>query len=86
MSMYDFVYKMNYKSGCTCEKEHDSIKLFRKNNWRVRHRLHNHSHFESPKGAAHHSERSTVICLQCGMLWRTKAKYVYYIKDEDLHE
>jgi len=46
------------------------------------HRYHNHSHFEYPKGAAHPSDYSTVRCLSCGAIGRTKAKYVDFLKDD----
>lgn len=50
------------------------------NNWRVIHYMHNHSYFESPKGAEHHSKYSTVGCLKCGRSGRTRAKYVGNLK------
>lgn len=44
--------------------------------WKVLHYKHNHSAFETPKYAEHYSEYSTIICMNCGHVWRTKAKYV----------
>ena len=48
----------------------------KRENWRVVFKNVNHSHFESPKGAAHYSEYSLVTCIECGANFRTKAKYV----------
>jgi hypothetical protein len=64
----------DYKHSCDC-------KIKNKDRWRVLHRNHNHSHFQYPKGEEHYSERSAVICLDCGKVWRTKAKYVDGLKD-----
>lgn len=63
--------------SCKCEKKD-------KKNWIVVHRNHNHSAFEYPKYHAHYSEYSTVKCIVCGDIGRTKAKYVAELKDEDL--
>jgi hypothetical protein len=62
--------------ACICEKEKKDTK-----NWIVIHRKHNHSAFETPKYGCHPSDYSTVGCLKCGMLWRTKAKYVDCLSD-----
>lgn len=51
---------------CKCEKP----------NWVILHYKHNHSYFEYPKGGEHYSDYSTIMCKSCGMVWRTKAKYV----------
>ena len=60
--------------GCKCEEKN-------KENWIVIHRRHNHSHFEYPKGEEHYSFYSTVLCLKCRALGRTKAKYVDELED-----
>jgi hypothetical protein len=65
---------MSESFGCKCE-------IKDKNNWRVIHRNHNHSHFESPKGAEHYSKYSTVRCMKCQSIGRTKAKYVSHLLD-----
>lgn len=44
--------------------------------WIVVHYKHNHSAFETPKYSAHLSRYSTIMCQNCGHVWRTKAKYV----------
>ena len=49
--------------------------------YEILHYKHNHSHFEYPKGAEHYSEYSTIRCTKCGMVWRTKAKYVEILKE-----
>ncbi|AEY65405.1 hypothetical protein [Clostridium sp. BNL1100] len=63
--------------ACTCESKD-------KNNWRIRHYRHNHSAFEHPKYAEHYSDRSTIICLKCHGVWRTKASYVEVLKHEGI--
>jgi hypothetical protein len=65
---------MSVSFGCKCEDKD-------KKNWKVVHRNHNHSAFESPKYAEHYSEYSTVKCLKCGLIGRTKAKYVCELDD-----
>jgi len=50
-------------------------------NWRVVVRNGNYSEFESPKGAFHPSKYSSVRCLKCGSIWRTKANYVNELED-----
>lgn len=64
---------------CTCGN---------RKNWRVLHRNVNYSHFESPKGEAHFSEYSTVICISkdCHCCFRTKANYVATLPDYDENE
>lgn len=62
---------------CTCkgtEKE-------KRKSWRVLHRYHNHSYFESPKGEAHYSDYSQVVCINCMGNFRTKANYVSELED-----
>ena len=71
---------MSVSFGCKC-----AIK--EKSNWKVLHRECNYSYFESPKGGRHHSRYSTVFCLKCRAMGRTKAKYVDDLDDstsEDL--
>ena len=65
---------MSVSFGCKCEKKD-------KNNWRVLHRKCNYSAFESPKYGRHPSDYSTVFCLRCNALGRTKANYVDGLKD-----
>ena len=67
---------MSHSFSCKC-------KIKNKKNWRVMHRKHNHSYFESPKGAEHPSDYSTVLCLKCTGCGRTKAKYVDELEDEN---
>ena len=52
-------------------------------NWRVMHRYHNHSYFESPKGGEHWSRYSTVFCISegCTGCFRTKSDYVVDLPD-----
>lgn len=44
--------------------------------YRVVHRHHNHSYFESPQGQPHYSNYSGIVCMRCGWRFRTKAKWV----------
>lgn len=44
--------------------------------WEILHYKHNHSAFQYPKYGEHYSDYSTVICRNCGSVWRTKANYV----------
>lgn len=55
-------------------------------NWRVRMRRCNRSYFEAPAGQIHYSAYSQVICLNCYGNFRTKANYVYGLKDEKEEE
>ena len=64
-------------SPCTCK----GTRKERMKNWRVYHRNHNHSYFESPKGEEHYSDYSAVGCLKCTGFFRTKADYVFGLKD-----
>ena len=52
-------------------------------NWVVRHRHCNYSYFESPKGGRHYSDYSLVACKKCNGMFRTKAKYVEDLPDEE---
>jgi len=65
---------MSNSFGCKCN-------IKDKNNWRVIHRYHNHSAFETPKYGEHSSKYSTVCCLKCRAMGQTKAKYVKDLKD-----
>ncbi len=67
---------MSQSFGCKCEVKD-------KNNWVVLRRNYNNSYFESPRGGQHYSEYSSVKCINCGALGRTKAKYVVTLKDGD---
>ena len=69
------VNKMAVSFGCKCEVKN-------KDNWKVLHRNHNHSVFESPKYCEHYSEYSSVRCVKCGSIGRTKAKYVVELEDD----
>ena len=68
---------MSVSFGCKCGKKE-------KRNWVVVHRNHNHSYFETPQGAAHYSDYSTVYCKKCTALGRTKARYVDELKDGEI--
>lgn len=73
---------MSGHSKCTCTPK---TTLKNSENMRVLHRKCNYSHFESPKGAWHPSEYSTVICINCPMMYRT-AGDVSHVKDYDPKE
>jgi len=60
---------MSVSFGCRCD-------IKNKDNWVIVCFIHNHSAFESPKYYPHYSDYSTVRCLNCGAIGRTKAKYV----------
>jgi len=51
---------------CQCSRDY----------YRVEHRNHNHSHFETPKGEEHFTKYSGIVCLRCGWRFRTKANWV----------
>lgn len=57
---------MSVMKTCECSRDY----------YRVLHRNHNHSHFETPKGEEHFSWYSGIVCLRCGWHFRTKAKWV----------
>jgi hypothetical protein len=67
------------KWGCNC----DGTTKEKRANWFVVNRNCNYSAFESPKYGKHWSERSGVICVNCGRQWRTKADYVLSLPDCD---
>jgi len=69
---------MSVSFSCHCKERKKPLD---KRAWVVIHRNHNHSAFESPKFYEHYSDYSTVKCLRCGAIGRTKAKYVNLLKD-----
>lgn len=52
-------------------------------NWKVIHRNHNHSYFESPKGCGHYSNYSQIRCFSkgCNGNFRSKGSYVNGLPD-----
>ena len=62
---------MSNMQTCLCDRKH----------YRVEHRNHNHSYYETPKGQAHYSNYSGIRCLNCGWCFRTKAKWVFSCPD-----
>jgi len=62
---------MSTMKTCMCERKH----------YRVEHRNHNHSFFESPKGLSHYSDYSGIRCMRCGWCFRSKAKWVFGCPD-----
>jgi len=62
---------MSVTKTCLCDRS----------NYRVEHRNHNHSYFETPKGLAHYSDYSGIRCLACGWRFRTKARWVLSCPD-----
>jgi hypothetical protein len=68
---------------CKCPER---AKPVEQRNWVVYYRYCNHSAFESPKYGEHPSDYSTVKCLSCGAVGRTKAKYVDDLRDALPHE
>lgn len=57
---------------CQCEK-------LDRSKWRVIQRNCNHSAFNGYRETP--SDYSSVTCLDCGRVWRTKAKYVDQLRD-----
>ena len=62
---------MSTMQTCLCDRKH----------YRVEHRNHNHSYFETPKGNAHYSDYSGIRCLNCGWCFRSKAKWIMSCPD-----
>lgn len=62
-------------NGCKCHGPH----CLRMAKWVVVQRLCNFSAFNGYKYQA--SDYSGVRCLRCGQFWRTKAKYVYRLRN-----
>ena len=67
---------MSNMQTCLCDRKY----------YRVEHRNHNHSYFESPKGAAHYSDYSGIRCMNCGHRFRSKAKWVKSCPDITIEE
>jgi hypothetical protein len=69
---------------CTCEGTRKERML----NWRRLSEYYktNYSYFEHPKGEAHRSNYSTVICLKCEMSIRTKADWIEQLEFTNLDE
>lgn len=61
---------------CKCDESTRAVKY---RAWRVHQRYHNNSSFERGGYAA--SDWSSVFCLKCRRIWRTKATYVSQLKD-----
>lgn len=68
------VIKMSQGPACKCEAKKDKGQF-----WRVLQRGCNHSAFNGYKRTP--SDYSTVICLKCRALWRTKADFVSLLLD-----
>ncbi len=49
---------MSTMKTCGCDRKH----------YRVAHRNHNHSYFQSPQGGEHRSRYSGILCLRCADL------------------
>jgi len=54
-------------------------KLERHKHWRVYQRRCNHSAFSGYRRTP--SDYSSIRCMKCGRVWRTKAGYVYSLPD-----
>lgn len=67
---------MSTMKTCRCDRKH----------YRVLHRNHNHSYFEYPKGQQHFSNYSGIICMRCGWIFRSKAKWVLACPDISAEE
>ena len=67
---------MSVSFSCHCP-ERD--KPAEERNWRVTKRNYRSSAFDGYRTMS--SDYSSVICLECGVLGRTKAAYVTYLKD-----
>lgn len=67
---------MSVMKTCGCGREY----------YVVIHYKHNHSHFESPKGARHYSEYSKLQCKKCGAVFSSKAKYVDELPKEEIDD
>jgi hypothetical protein len=65
---------MSVSFGCKCDVKD-------RKNWVVFRRHYNNSYFQYPKGQPHYSDYSTVYCLKCRALGRTKADYVVELRD-----
>jgi hypothetical protein len=70
---------MSGHNPCICQ----GPRRERMKNWYVPigSRNRNYSYFESPKGSAHISDYSTIMCTKCTMLVRSKALFVNSLPD-----
>jgi hypothetical protein len=67
---------MSVPFGCHCPER---AKPVNQRKWRVTQRLCNHSAFNGYRYTP--SDYSTVMCMACNAVGRTKAKYVAYLAD-----
>lgn len=68
---------MSGGTKCHCD---ESKKPLQDRDWNVTQLKCNNSYFQAPKGGSHPSDYSTVCCNRCSAMWRTKAGYVFEIK------
>ena len=65
--------------SCKCTDR--KTREFKKKNWRVARRNISCSAFDGYR--IRHSYYSDATCLLCGGYWRTRAAYVFYLKNEE---
>lgn len=65
---------MSGHTPCTCK----GTRKERMKNWYIPsgYKNTNYSYFQYPKGQAHYSDYSTVMCSNCLMVFRSKAQFV----------
>jgi hypothetical protein len=67
---------MSVSFGCHCEERKKPVN---KRNWRVTKRHYHNSAFNGYRST--YSDYSSVVCLTCCAVGRTKADFVYHLKD-----
>ena len=80
---------MSGGQACQCSEKSEPIEMVAGSNrpgrlWRVIQRRCNHSAFSGYHYTP--SEYSSIRCLRCGAVWRTKAEYVWALADRDESE
>lgn len=79
-------FDMSGGRACQCDEKKEPLAIPPGSNrparlWRVIQRNCNHSAFNGYHKT--YSEYSSVVCLRCGAVWRTKAHYIPYTPDAE---
>lgn len=79
--MNDRPYRGPYATACFCGERKKPVN---ERKWVVQDRQCNHSAFNGYRRTP--SDYSSLVCYSCGATWRTKADYVFDIRNESTEE